>query len=150
MPISKTIYMDVCALSRPFDEQDYVRIRIETEAVNLILLKVVQGNLRLLVSPVHMIEIGAIPDAMERFELQTLLKDIGAPVSGKMSEIRERAEELVAFGFEAADAAHVAFAEHCGAQFITCDEKLLKKCFAHKIKIWCGNPVSFCEKERLR
>jgi len=62
MPISKSIYMDVCALSRPFDEQDYVRIRIETEAVNLILLKVIEGSLRLLVSPVHMIEIEAIPD----------------------------------------------------------------------------------------
>jgi len=31
--------MDVCALSRPFDEPDYLRIRLETEAVNLILLK---------------------------------------------------------------------------------------------------------------
>jgi predicted nucleic acid-binding protein len=129
MPFSKPIYMDVCALSRPFDEQDYVRIRIETEAVNLILLKVIEGSLRLLVSPVHRIEIEAIPDAMERFELQTLLKEIGEPISGNMSEIRERAEELVTLGFEVADAAHVAFAEHCGAQFITCDEKLLKKMF---------------------
>ena len=89
-------------------------------------------------------------DSVERFELQTLLKEIGEPISGNMSEMRERAEKLVTFGFEAADAAHVAFAEHCGAQFITCDEKLIKKCFAHKIEIWCGNPVSFCEKERLR
>jgi hypothetical protein len=30
----KTIYLDVCALSRPFDEQGYLRIRLETEAVN--------------------------------------------------------------------------------------------------------------------
>ena len=35
----KSIYMDVCALSRPFDDQRYPRIRLETEAVNLILLK---------------------------------------------------------------------------------------------------------------
>jgi len=37
-----------------------------------------------------------------------------------------------------------------GAQFISCDEKLLKKCLIHKIKVWCGNPVSFCEKEGLK
>ncbi len=150
MPISKPIYMDVCALSRPFDEQDFVRIRIETEAVNLILLKVIEGSLRLRVSSVHRIEVEAIPDAIERFELQTLLKEIGEPISGDISEILERAEELVTLGFEAADAAYVVFAEYCGAQFITCDEKLLKKCFAHKVETWCGNPVSFCEKERLR
>lgn len=44
--MTKLIYMDVCALSRPFDEQDYMRIRLETEAVNLILLKVREGDLR--------------------------------------------------------------------------------------------------------
>ena len=40
----KTIYIDVCALCRPFDEQEYMRIRLETEAVNLILSKVRDGN----------------------------------------------------------------------------------------------------------
>lgn len=34
---AKLVYIDVCALSRPFDEQEYIRIRLETEAVNLIL-----------------------------------------------------------------------------------------------------------------
>lgn len=36
----KSVYLDVCALSRPFDDQSYLRIRIETEAVNLILSNV--------------------------------------------------------------------------------------------------------------
>jgi predicted nucleic acid-binding protein len=53
-------------------------------------------------------------------------------------------------GLGVADAAHVAFAEYSGAEFITCDTKLLKKCETSKIKIWCGNPVAFCEKEGLR
>jgi len=30
------VYLDVCALSRPFDDQAFLRIRLETEAVNLI------------------------------------------------------------------------------------------------------------------
>lgn len=37
------LYLDVCALSRPFDEQDYLRIRLETEAVNLILSNIRKG-----------------------------------------------------------------------------------------------------------
>jgi len=35
-PNPKLIYPDVCALCRPFDDQSYLRIRMETEAVNLI------------------------------------------------------------------------------------------------------------------
>jgi len=26
----------------------------------------------------------------------------------------------------------------------------LKKCLRHNIKVWCGTPVAFCEKEGLR
>ncbi|MDF2953368.1 MAG: hypothetical protein OD816_000613 [Thermodesulfobacterium sp.] len=35
-PNPKLIYLDVCALCRPFDDQSYLRIRMETEAINLI------------------------------------------------------------------------------------------------------------------
>lgn len=53
-------------------------------------------------------------------------------------------------GFGVADAAHIAFAEQLNAQFITCDDKLIKKSIKYKISVWCGNPVTFCEKENLR
>jgi len=127
-----------------------MRIRLETDAVNLILSKVKEGALTLLVSPAHIREIEAIPDVRERIELKMILNEVGEPVREDMSRIHARAEDLVRFGFGVADAAHVAFAEYCGGQFISCDEKLLKKCLIHKIKVWCGNPVSFCEKEGLR
>lgn len=146
----KLIYIDVCALSRPFDDQDYMRIRLETEAINLILSKTREGELRLLFSPVHLMEIEAIPDTFERIELQTILNELGDPIKGDTSKIRARAEDLVSSGFGIADAAHVAFAEYSGAEFISCDTDLLKKCKTSKIKVWCGNPVAFCEKEGLR
>ena len=63
---------------------------------------------------------------------------------------KRRAEELYDLNFGIADAAHVASAEQCGAEFISCDDSLIKKCLRHNIKIWCGDPVAFCEKERLR
>jgi hypothetical protein len=37
------VYLDVYALSRPFDDQSFLRIRLETEAVNLILSRVHKG-----------------------------------------------------------------------------------------------------------
>ena len=36
----KPVYLDVCAISRPFDDQGYLRIKLETDAVNMILSKV--------------------------------------------------------------------------------------------------------------
>jgi len=144
------IYIDVCAISRPFDEQNYLRIRLETEAVNLILSRVKEGSYKLLISPVHLKEIESIPDISERIELQTLLDKLGEPIRVDLIKVRIRAEELTDLGFGVADAAHVAFAEHGQAQFISCDDRLIKKCLTHKISVWCGNPVAFCEKERLK
>lgn len=144
------IYLDVCALSRPFDDQRYLRIRLETEAFNLVLSEVKQGKYRLLVSPVHVKEIDAIHDVYERAELQTLLYRFSVRVDVNVGEARERAEELVDLGFGVADAAHIAFAEKAGASFISCDDRLIRKCLNHKIKVWCGNLVAFCEKEELR
>jgi len=67
-----------------------------------------------------------------------------------MQETRKRAEQLVKLGFGIADAAHVAYAEISRADFITCDDKLIKKCHRHNIDVWCGDPIQFCVKEELR
>lgn len=148
--ISQYIYLDVCALSRPFDEQHYIRIKLETDAVNMILSKVKEGRFNLLVSPVHIKEIAAITDTHERIELQMILDNVGMHVTADIKKTRKRAVELVMLGFGIADAAHVAFAETSSAQFISCDDRLIKKCRDHNINVWCGNPVFFCDKEGLR
>jgi hypothetical protein len=146
----KPIYLDVCTLSRPFDDQSFLRIRLETEAVNLILLKVRQGSYGLLVSPVHIKEIESIEDPVERVELQMLLAGLGRPVTVNRAKTKARAEELIRLGMGIADAAHVAFAEESGAPFISSDDRLIKKCTKIVTTVWCGSPVAFCEKEELR
>ena len=150
MKTKKTIYLDVSVLSRPFDDQSYLRIRLETEAVNLILSKVRNGEYSLAVSPVHWEEIKAIPEIFERIDLQERLKTMGKPIRADLDIAMKRADDLCELNFGIADAAHVAFAEQGGAEFISCDDSLIKKCLRHEVKIWCGNPVAFCEKEGLR
>lgn len=137
-------------MSRPYDEQHYLRIKIETEAFNLILSRVKAGDYVMMYSVVHVSEIGAIPDDLERIESLTLLEKFGKLVKVNAEKARKRAEELAGLGFGAADAAHVAFAEQANAQFISCDDMLVKKCLGRGVKVWCGNPVAFCEKEGLR
>ena len=146
----KSVYLDVCALSRPFDNQAFLRIKLETEAVNLILSKIRAGEFDLVVSPVHWEEIEAISGAFERIELQERLKSLEKFVRVDLAAARNRAEELHNLKFGVADAAHVAFAEQWDAEFVSCDDSLIRKCSRHNIEIWCGNPVAFCEKEKLR
>ena len=146
----KSIYLDVCVLSRPFDDQSFLRIRLETEALNLILSKVKNEKYILVVSPIHWEEIKAISDVFERIDLQERLRTLGKSIKADSANTRKRAEELCDLNFGVADAAHIAFAEQCGAEFISCDDSLIKKCSRQNIKIWCGNPVAFCEKEGLR
>ena len=65
----KKIYLDVCSLCRPFDDQGYARISLETDAVNLILSNVRNRKFALMKSPVHIAEINGIKDDFEREEL---------------------------------------------------------------------------------
>jgi hypothetical protein len=69
MPRIHRIYLDVCALCRPFDDQDQMRIHLETAAVLLILGHVRSKALTMIVSPVHDVEIAAIREVAERQHL---------------------------------------------------------------------------------
>jgi len=57
------------------------------------------------------------------------------PAQCLRKDVRKRAEELVKLKFGIADAAHVAFAEKAGAEFVSCDRKLINKCRRYKIKV---------------
>ena len=145
-----SVYLDVCTLCRPFDDQQFLRIRLETDAVNLIMSKVLAGQIILVVSPVHFAEIRAIPDDMERLQLLSIVKNFGVLSDADKGMVRKRANELVSLGFGPADAAHIAYTEAGKAKFITCDDRLVKKCAKHAISTWYGGPVYFCAEEDLR
>ena len=93
-PQPRRVYLDVCALSRPFDDQTQARIRLETEAVELILSRVRQEDLQLIVSAAHAVEIAAIEDAEERGALERLLADLGHRPRLRLRAARERADRL--------------------------------------------------------
>lgn len=143
------VYLDVSALCRPYDDQSYMRIHLETTAVNMLLTAVYRRVYTMLYSPVHQKEIEAIPDIMERVELLGLLASHAQPVFVDRKQAKFLAEKYISKRFGVADAAHVAYAELAGADFISCDDKLLKKCRKAGLTVWTGNPVTFCEKENM-
>lgn len=146
----KRVYLDVCVLCRPFDDQQQVRIRLETSAVELILAHVREAELALIVSPVHQLEIDAITDLEERKQLLLLLEEFGTQVEFDLQTVRQRAEQWVGQGLGVADAAHLAFAEAAQAEFVTVDDRLLSQCRRVTPDVWCGTPPTYCEKENLK
>jgi len=147
---SRRVYLDVSSLCRPFDDQNQLRIRLETDAVQLISSNVRAKNLILVVSPAHDVEIASIDDLAEREHLQLFLKQHGARVAFDLSRARQRAEELSKQGLGIADAAHLAYAEQAQADFVTCDDRLVRQCRRAGSRLWTGTPIAYCEKENLR
>lgn len=145
-----TVYLDVCSLCRPFDDQQFLRIRLESDATKLILENVRNGKIIMAVSPVHTNEIEAISDTVERMKLLSLLEHFGEIIDVNMVETRNKAEHFIKIGFGIADVAHIAFAEAAGADFITCDDRLLKRCAKTGLAVWCGDPLQYCLKEALK
>ena len=144
------VYLDVCTLCRPFDDQRLMRIRLETDSYYLIIKAVQNGELRMIVSPAHLVEVRAIADHQERTELLALLEKYGTKAESDTATMRERAEYLYSRGFGIADAAHVAFAEKCSDFFISCDDRLIRKCRRFNIGVAAVNPLEFCVRENLK
>ncbi len=146
--ISK-VYLDVCALCRPFDDQSIIRNRIETDAISIIFESVREKKYQMIISSVHLMEVDAIEEIWLRYEIKTLLNTLGVKKSSRDENMHIRAEVLFTHGLGVADSAHIAIAEETADLFITCDDKLIKKCHTIKIKIPVMNPIEFCVKENL-
>lgn len=89
-------------------------------------------------------------DAEERREILTVLEKLGTAAECDIVAARARAEDLHSKRFGLADAAHVAFAEATADFFLTCDDRLVKKCKREKVGVPTVNPVEFIIAEDLK
>ncbi|MHC1610606.1 MAG: PIN domain-containing protein [Candidatus Methanospirareceae archaeon] len=135
------IYMDVCCLNRPFDDQTQDRIRIESEVVLTILNRCLCDWL-LVGSEVIDYEISKIPDDERKRRVEILISIAREKVIVDEDIVR-RASELEDIGLRAVDALHVACAERSVDVMLTTDDELLKKVKINKniIRIRVENPV---------
>ncbi len=123
---------------------------MEANALDLILTQVEAEKLELIISPAHQVEINAIRNLEKRQHLLMLLGQLGSQPTFDLSLTRQRAEALADGGMGVADAAHVAFAEAAQADFVSVDDRLLRQCQRLDVEIWCGSPLTYCDKENLR
>jgi len=63
---------------------------------------------------------------------------------------RQEAEDLTSRKFGIADGAHVAFAEATADFFISCDDRLVRKCRREKVTVTAITPIEFTIAEDLK
>ncbi|MGK5092431.1 hypothetical protein WDW89_10525 [Deltaproteobacteria bacterium TL4] len=123
---------------------------METDAWYLILQHIVHGNYSMMTSTVHFLELEQIKESQERIEVIQLLQNYGSQPVCDVRLGRTRAEELFSKKLGSADAAHIAYAELMADVFISCDDKLIKKCRRLPIHIPAMNPLEFCVSQELQ
>jgi len=139
------VYLDVCCLNRPFDDQTQARIRLEAEAVLIILGQCEAGRLEWIASEVVDIEVGRIPNPERRHRVQLLVSHASHSITVGKRET-ERAQQLELWGVPAYDALHLACAESRGVDvFLTTDDQLLRKCMdlAEQLRMQVANPLAW-------
>lgn len=141
------IYLDACCLNRPFDDQRQPRIRLEAEAISLILQNFHQRKWEWIGSEVLVYELQQTAD-VERRERLLLLAGQSHQAVEITEEILRQAEKLEASGFDSYDAIHLASAEQANVDvFLTTDDNLQKVANRNKgvFSLVIENPVKWLE-----
>ncbi len=122
-----TIYLDACCLNRPFDDQSQDRIRLEAEAILIILNHVKNDEWQWISSTVLGVEIQQIPDAERQARIKLLMPLARHSIHVSQKE-EKRAKELQTLGIHPFDATHLACAESGSVDvFLTTDDQLLRQ-----------------------
>jgi len=137
------LYLDLCCLNRPFDDQAQARVALETKSVLIILDSISESAHDLCDSMILRME-----------NSRNSHEDCQAYVAGFLDRattsvpdspaLKQRAAELRALGFGVFDAYHTACAEVAGCGcLVTCDDHFLKvaKRNAGQIKVRVVDPI---------
>jgi len=121
------IYLDNCCFNRPFDDQSYLRVRLETEAKLEIQKSIRSGAIQLVWSYILDYENSKNPFRERRIQIEKwrayATKDVV-----ENEHVLTIARSLRGYGIKKMDALHIASAIHAQANyFLTTDDRVLKK-----------------------
>ena len=141
------VYLDTCCLNRPFDDQRQPRVRLEAEAVLLILDRLHHGREWRWVRGESLdVETTRCPDVDRRQRVQAVLDSLPTGEIVWITAVEERATELTGLGCGPFDALHLASAERAGADvFLTTDDRLqrLATRYASALRVAVHNPLTW-------
>lgn len=121
------VYLDVCCLKRPWDDQSQPRIRLESESIRIVFHRIDTGEWHWISSVFAFEEVSRISDAPKRERIVAMLskaKDVLGPAESTI----EMALEFERHGMGPFDALHLACAiEATCAILFTVDDDFIRK-----------------------
>ena len=134
------IYLDNCCFNRPFDDQQQLRISLETQAKLFVQSEILSGRFALIWSYILEHENNKNPFEIRRDNIMSW-KSVAVRYIAESEEVLSFGDMLVKRNVRLYDALHVACAYVGGCDyFLTVDKGLLNK----KIdEIYVYNPIDF-------
>jgi len=121
------IYLDMCSIQRPLDDQTQLRIHVEAEAVLGIIAFCEAGGAELISSEALEYETARNPHPVRKAHAQGVLGK-ATRIARLSPAVEARARLLNQAGIKPLDALHLAFAVEAGAgYFCTCDDRFLRR-----------------------
>lgn len=137
------VYLDNCCYNRPYDDQSYVGVWLESQAKLYIQELIKCGKLEMVNSYMLEFENSQNPFEMRKSSISKFISEneyIYVSIQ-KESEVNEIVKEIMKTGIKYKDACHVACAMIAGCKyFITTDHRLLKY---RSEKLCLINPTEF-------
>jgi len=140
-----SVYLDVCCLNRPFDDQTQDRVRLETAAVETVVYRVKIGSYIGVGSEAVRLETERISDPECKARVQAQANIFTQMVTIQQEQV-VRGRLLENLGFKTLDALHVACAEHGQANILlTTDDRFMRLANrVHKeLFVKVANPVNW-------
>ncbi len=139
------VYFDTCCLMRPFDDQSFPRVRLETLAVTDVMEFVQSGQVRWIAGKALYREIAACPLYARRVEVLNWLHNVSewqeyTPVADRL------AKRLAKHGIGEWDARHLATAEAARCDwFLSTDQNLVARAqkISPELSVRTANPIEF-------
>ncbi len=136
------IYLDNCCFNRPFDDQNQIRIRLESEAKLYIQEKIRDGELQLAWSYIMDVEVYKNPFEDRRLAILDWKKYLVTDTA-ENEKILEYAEYFSQLRIRNLDSLHLACAIYSECDFfITTDDDLFKR-YSYDGKMRVVNPIDF-------
>lgn len=121
------VYLDTCAIQRPADASDALRVEREARAIMDVVALIEEGRISLVSSSVLQSECERNPDLL-RQRIAEYVLGLANEIITVDADVQQRSRSYRALGLKPMDAAHLACAVHAGVQFIcTCDDKFLHR-----------------------
>jgi predicted nucleic acid-binding protein len=143
------VYLDTCCFNRPLDDQEQLRVRLESQAILYILAHAAQGEWAIIVSNAVRAELAANGDPDRRLGAEQLAAFATEHVRTD-EDVHRRGQILERMGFGVYDSLHIAYAEAGGADvLLTTDDALIRRArrLQHEVGIRVANPLTWL-KER--